>query len=339
VTKTAIVILNWNGRALLERFIPSILSYSGSCGELIIADNASTDDSVEWLKKTYPQLRVIVNPKNEGFAGGYNLALQQVEATYFMLLNSDVEVTPGWLSALENHLDNNPDTAICQPKILWEKDRDSFEYSGAAGGFIDFMGYPFCRGRIFGELEKDNGQYNTVCDIFWASGACMLVRSDVFNKAGGFDSTFFAHMEEIDLCWRIRNLGYNITCVPESVVYHIGGATLPKNNPGKTYLNFRNNLSMLWKNLPASRVFPVIVTRLVLDGVAGLKFLSEGHWRDCVAVIKAHLGFYRRILAGRLKRSKNISEMHHATIYHGSIVKDYYLSGKKHFSELKFKNQ
>jgi GT2 family glycosyltransferase len=334
--KTAVVILNWNGKHLMESFLPALIASLDTASELIIADNASSDDSVLWLKNTYPTIRIIQNKTNEGFAKGYNTALEQVNADYLLLLNSDVEVKPGWLQPLEKCLDNNPEIAVCQPKLLWQKQKEYLEYGGAAGGYIDKFGYPFCRGRIFGFLEKDLGQYNQTIPVFWASGACMLVRTSVYKAMSGFDPLFFAHMEEIDLCWRIRNAGHKIVCVPESVVYHVGGATLPKNNPGKTFLNFRNNLSMLYKNLPGNRVLPVILLRLVLDGIAGVKFLTEGHWRDCFAVIRAHWAFYGRLFRGELKRNKSEIKISHPTIYRGCLVIDHYLLGKKHFTDLNF---
>lgn len=334
--KTAVVILNWNGKHLLEEFIPVLVKHTEGKARLIVADNASGDDSIAWLEKHYPQVELIRNHTNEGFARGYNTALQQVDSDYYLLLNSDVEVTEGWLEPLEKFLNNHPEAAVCQPKILWYKQRDQFEYAGAAGGYIDQYGYPFCRGRIFGNLEKDKGQYNDTIPVFWASGACMLVRSDVFKKVEGFDASFFAHMEEIDLCWRIRNLGYEIYCVPGSTVFHVGGATLPKNNPGKTLLNFRNNLSMLYKNIPGNRMYRVILLRLFLDGIAGIKFLLEGHGADCMAVMKAHFQFYRWVLNGTISRNRSLPEIKHRTIYHGNIAWSHYIKGIKKFSELNF---
>ena len=334
--KTAVVILNWNGKHLLEEFIPSLVRHTEGKARLIVADNASTDHSLSWLRTAYPSVDIIENPVNEGFAKGYNTVLQQVDEEYLVLLNSDVEVTENWLEPLEKWMDSHPATAVCQPKILWHKNKHQFEYAGAAGGYIDHLGYPFCRGRIFGHLENDQGQYNTPVPVFWASGACMMVRNDVFRQAGGFDASFFAHMEEIDICWRIRNLGFEIMCIPQSEIYHVGGATLPKNNPGKTLLNFRNNLSMLYKHLPANRVLPVILIRLLLDGIAGVKFLFEGHVADCSAVVKAHFQFYGRVLNGTLKRNPDETKKIHATIYKRNIVWQHYVLGKKVFSELNF---
>ncbi len=334
--KSAIVILNWNGRKLLEEFLPGVISHSAGIASVVVADNASTDDSINFIKSNYPEVQLIVHPTNEGFARGYNTALKQVNAEYFLLLNSDVEVTAGWLQPLIQHLDLHPNTAVCQPKLLWYHHRSQFEYAGACGGFIDRMGYPFCRGRMFNTLEEDHSQYNNAIPIFWASGACQLVRSKVFFEAGGFDSIFFAHMEEIDLCWRIKNMGYDIMCLPSSTVFHMGGATLPKNNSRKTYLNFRNNLSMLYKNLPTSKLFPVIFIRLLLDGVAGFKFLLEGGPADCLAVFRAHWRFYALVLGGKLKRSSSVNPHLHPTIYTGSVVWDYYILKKQKFTDLDF---
>ena len=334
--KTAVIILNWNGLGLLQKFLPGVVETCRGIARVIVADNASTDTSVSWIQSNFSEVEIIANATNEGFAQGYNTALKQVDAEYLLLLNSDVEVTPGWLQPMINHLDNNPNTAVCQPKIRWYKHREQFEYAGACGGYIDAFGYPFCRGRMFGDLEKDDNQYNDPAPVFWATGACMLIRSEVFRKINGFDPVFFAHMEEIDLCWRIRNAGHEIICVPESVVFHVGGATLPKNNPGKTLLNFRNNLSMLYKNLPVVKVIPVLFVRLILDGVAGIKFLAEGHGGDCLAVIKAHFQFYGFILTGKIKRDSKKIAGKHLTIYNGLIVLYYYLFKNKKFSDLDF---
>lgn len=320
----------------MERFVPYLLPTLGENAQLIVADNASTDDSIDWIRRHHPSITLIQNQQNLGFTEGYNQALTGIEADYFVLLNSDVEVHEGWLEPLVNAMDTDPMLGACQPKILWEQQRELFEYSGASGGFIDYLGYPFCRGRIFGSLETDHGQYNEPMEVFWASGACMMVRAKLFREIGGFDGSFFAHMEEIDLCWRIRNAGYNIKCIPASVVYHVGGATLPKNNAGKTFLNFRNNLTMLWKNLPGSQRMWIIGVRLVLDGVAGIRFLTEGHFKDCWAVARAHFSFYGRILSGKTKRTI-INKTKHATIYQKSLVWQHFALGKKKFSELNFK--
>ncbi|HKR03747.1 MAG TPA: glycosyltransferase family 2 protein, partial [Bacteroidia bacterium] len=291
--KTAIVILNWNGKELLKKFLENVIEHSRHIAGVIIADNASTDGSEEFLKKNFPSVRIINFSENYGFAGGYNKALKEIDAEYYILLNSDVEVTAGWIEPVIEMMDNNPEIVCCQPKIKSWHNKEFFEHAGGAGGFIDKYGYPFCRGRLFLTLEKDDGQYNDVKEIFWATGACMFIRSKVFHEMNGFDSAFFAHMEEIDLCWRMQNKGYKIYCVPQSEVYHVGGGTLSKNNPGKTYLNFRNNLMMIHKNLPFSSLAYVFIIRLTLDGIAGIKFLFEGGLQDCMAVIKAHFYFYR----------------------------------------------
>jgi GT2 family glycosyltransferase len=319
----------------LERYLPVLKSNTGPEVELVVADNASTDGTESWIKEYHPELNFIQNGSNLGFAAGYNNCLAKVDAELFILLNSDVEVTKDWLPPLIQAMENDNRVGACQPKLLWEKQRDTFEYSGAAGGYIDFLGYPFCRGRIFGHLEKDNGQYDTPISVFWASGACMAIRKSVFEEVGGFDGQFFAHMEEIDLCWRIRNHGYDIQCIPASVVFHVGGATLPKNNSRKTFLNFRNNLSMLWKNLRGPQLIPIIFLRLILDGIAGIKFAFEGNLNDCIAVLKAHFAFYYKLLSFKLKRGKN-SAKPHATIFPKSIVVQHYILGKSKFSDLKF---
>ncbi len=334
--KTAVIILNWNGLSLLEKFLPGIVETCHNVARVIVADNASTDNSLSWIRSNFQGVEIISNPTNEGFAKGYNTALEQIDAEYFLLLNSDVEVTTGWLEPMIDYLDSHPSVAACQPKIRSYKNRNMFEYAGASGGYLDAFGYPFCRGRLFGDLEIDNGQHNDPIPVFWASGACMLIRSHVFKLAKGFDPVFFAHMEEIDLCWRIRNLGHEIMCLPGSVVYHVGGATLPKNNPGKTLLNFRNNLSMLYKNLPGNRLIPVLFIRLLLDGIAGIKFLTESGFGDCVAVIKAHFQFYNLILSGKIRREPKNHPRHHSTMYKGLIVWEYYVLKIKKFSDLDF---
>jgi GT2 family glycosyltransferase len=252
--KTAVVILNWNGRNFLETFLPSVLEYSARCADVIVADNASTDDSVAFLQEHYPQIRIIEHPKNGGFSKGYNDALKQIDAEYYILLNSDVEVTPNWITPVIEMMDADPSIAACQPKLRSFEDRSQFEYAGAAGGFIDAYGYPFCRGRIFDVLEEDRGQYDDACEVFWATGACLFVRADLYHALGGLDEDFFAHMEEIDFCWRLKNNGHKVMYCPDSTVYHVGGGALPKSSPRKTYLNFRNNLALLVKNLPSKRL-------------------------------------------------------------------------------------
>lgn len=335
--KTAIVILNWNGVKMLTRFLPNVLDYSRDEAVVYVADNASTDNSLEVLKRHFPEVRLIVLDKNYGFADGYNRALEQIEAEYYVLLNSDVEVSHHWLTPLTEFMDNNPDVAACQPKLLSEGNRDAFEYAGACGGFLDRYGYPFCRGRIFDTIENDNGQYDYESEILWATGACMMVRSADFRQAGGFDARFFAHSEEIDLCWRLRLMGRKIFCVPDSYVYHIGGGTLPKNNPMKTYLNFRNNLTMLYKNLPDEELRSVMRMRALLDYVAAMQALVSGRIGDFKAIIngrrafKAWLPEYREIRAG-IQSKRTVDSV--TGIYRHSILWQYYAKGHRKYSDL-----
>ena len=332
--KVAVVILNYNGRKFLEQFLPIVLANCPDWAEVVVADNASTDTSVAFVRECFPDVRLIENGSNGGFTTGYNLALQQVEAQYYVLLNSDIEVTPHWIEPVVEMMDSDPQIAACQPKILSYYHKDEFEYAGACGGFIDKYGYPFCRGRVFQHLEKDKGQYETPMEVFWATGACMFVRADLCHQMGGLDDSFFAHMEEIDLCWRLKNEGFKVFCCPESKVYHIGGGTLPKNSPRKTYLNFRNNLSLLVKNLPKHRVFPVIAFRILLDWVAAFKFLIEGCFKDFLMVYKAHFDFYRRMGSLRKKR-KELAHRKVSCVYGRNIVFDSMVMGKTRFDELK----
>ena len=331
--KTAIVILNWNGKKFLEKFLPSVIAFSRYDADIIVADNDSTDDSVEFLKANFPEVRLIINDTNGGFAKGYNDALKKVKADYYVLLNSDIEVTENWINPVISLMDSDERIAACQPKLRSFYEKEKFEYAGAAGGFIDKYGYPFCRGRLFQSMEIDTGQYDDVKEIFWATGACMFVRAELYHKYGGFDEDFFAHMEEIDFCWRLKNSGYRIMYCPDSVVFHVGGGTLPKSSARKTYLNFRNNFSLLYKNLPKGRIFPVFFCRLFLDGIAGISFLAKGGFADLLAVIKAHFYFYRNI--GKLKvKRKIISPKAVKQVFDGCIVISYYASSKKKFSEL-----
>lgn len=334
------MILNWNGQRLLEQFLPSVLQNTPSEGvEVIIADNASTDDSVTFLKESYPNLRLISLEQNYGFAEGYNRALKQIEAKYFVLLNSDVELTPSWLDPLLSYMDANEDVVAVQPKILAQKDKNSFEYAGASGGYIDKLGFPFCRGRIFATLEKDLGQYDEVKDVFWASGACMLIRSKDYFEAGGLDENFFAHMEEIDLCWRLRSRGRRITCIPQSVVYHVGGATLGKETTHKVYLNFRNNMLMLYKNLDEKVLNQTIRRRIIYNWIAALQFILSGRRDKAQAIFKAHKDFKSMKSSYKEIRNHNLSKtvVHHIPeIYAGNIIIDYYLKGKKYFKALNF---
>lgn len=292
MTKVAIVILNWNGKQMMMSYLPSVIQYSREEASIIVADNASTDGSVQWLREHHPEVRVIELDKNYGFAEGYNRALKQVEAQYYVILNSDVQVTHHWLTPLIENMDAHEEVAACQPKLLSVADNDSFEYAGAAGGFIDRFGYPFCRGRIFDTVEQDQGQYDEEAEILWATGACLMIRSADFWRAGGFDGRFFAHNEEIDLCWRLHDMGRKIYCYPDSEVFHVGGGTLPKNNPMKTYLNFRNNLTMLYKNLPESDFHYVLRMRWLLDYVAAFAtLLMHGNWGDFKAIFRARRAY------------------------------------------------
>ena len=326
--KIAIVILNWNGMKLLEQFLPSIVNYSPEA-DIYVADNDSNDDSIAFIKEYFPTVKIIKNNYNYGFAGGYNEALKSVEADILALVNSDIEVTENWLQPIIETFDNEPKTAIIQPKILDFKNKDYFEYAGAAGGFIDKYGYPFCRGRIFKTLEKDNRQYDDDCEIFWASGACFFIRSSVYNELKGFDADFFAHQEEIDLCWRAINSGHAIKYNSQSKVYHIGGATLQQGNPKKTYLNFRNSLLMLTKNLPKEKLLPVLLIRLILDGIAGIQFLFQGKLKHILAILKAHFIFYHLFAANYKKRGNFQTKKYYKT---KSIVYLYFIKKIKVFS-------
>ncbi len=339
--KVAVVILNWNGKGFLERFLPSLVQHTKLEGvKLIVADNGSDDDSLEFLSKAFPFIEVITLGRNYGFAEGYNRALMQIESEYFVLLNSDVEVTPGWLEPMIRLLDKNPLAAACMPKILSEERKDLFEYAGAAGGFIDKYGYPFCQGRIFDSVETDYGQYNKARDIFWASGACMFIRGPLFKLAGGLDNDFFAHMEEIDLCWRLKNRGYRIMYEPGSLVYHLGGGTLPQGNPRKTFLNFRNNLFLLYKNLPQEKVKSIMIRRLFLDGLSAIRFLIKGSLKEFAAVFNAHMEYYSsfsRYKKFRKEESRYITRSEHKEIYPGSIVREYFLNKNFTFTSLRWK--
>jgi GT2 family glycosyltransferase len=329
----AVVILNYNGKAYLERYLPVLLQHSRGIAGVIVADNASRDNSVAFLKEYYPEVRVIKNPRNEGFSTGYNLALKQIEADYYVLLNSDIEVTANWILPVIDLMEKDPLIAACQPKIKAIHAPGHFEYAGAGGGFIDKFGYPFCRGRIFQEIEEDQGQYDDAVEVFWASGACMFVRAALFHQFGGLDDSFFAHMEEIDFCWRMKNKGYKIMYCPDAVVYHVGGGTLPKISSRKTYLNFRNNLSLLYKNLPQNRLFRVIFIRLILDGVASVKFLVEGGFGDFLAVARAHLHFYRKLPSLAMKREK-IKPHKVGQMYQKNIVIQHFIKKKSKFTDL-----
>lgn len=331
--KVAIVILNWNGQELLAQFLPSIIKYSKlkNCS-IYLADNASTDASVEFVKNKFKSVNIIQNTVNGGYAKGYNEALQHIKADIFCLINSDVEVTKGWLQPVITAFESQKNTAIIQPKILDYKRPNTFEYAGAAGGFIDKYGFPFCRGRIFDTLETDKQQYDSNVDIFWASGACFFIRSEVFKQLE-FDEDYFAHYEEIDLCWRAKNLGYRIKYIHNSTIYHVGGATLNETNPKKTYLNFRNSLFSLTKNVPKRFLFQVLFIRLSQDGIAGIRFLLQKKPAHTLAVLKSHLSFYANLIKNLKKRKKGPKKKRNY-YYLRSIVWQYFINGKKTFNKL-----
>ena len=329
--KLAVVILNWNGEILLEHYLPYVLEHSKDA-DIYVADNASTDGSVALLTEKFPGVRIIQNKTNGGFAKGYNDALAHVDADIFCLLNSDVEVSKNWLEPIRHHFDSHPQAAIVQPKILDLLRRDHFEYAGAAGGFLDMLGYPFCRGRIFQVLEEDRGQYNDVREVFWATGACMFIKKSVFDDLGGFDEDYFAHQEEVDLCWRAQNKGYKVYYVGQSEVYHLGGSTLSNMNPRKTYLNFRNSLFSITKNLPRRKAFPIIFCRLLLDGIAAIRFVFQLKLNHCWAVLRAHLSYYRQIRKVYAKReTDNYLTKYYAT---KSIVWSHFVHQIRIFDKL-----
>ena len=334
--RIAVVILNFNGAEMLRAFLPSVVDYSPEA-EVIVADNCSTDASAQVMREEFPAVRYIQLEKNYGFADGYNRALAQVEAEYFLLLNSDVEVTQGWLAPMLEYMDSHPDVAACQPKLLSYKNKKEFEYAGACGGFIDKYGYPYCRGRIFDTVEEDKGQYDSVAELFWATGAALMIRAEDYRAAGGLDGTFFAHMEEIDLCWRLRSRGRGIVCIPQSCVYHVGGATLNKSNPRKTYLNFRNNLLMLYKNLPENELSHVMFVRALLDYVAAFKSLLSGDAAGCRAVLQARRDFRRIKYDYSDLRRENLEKCVEVDVKERtsfSILWKYYAGGRRLFSEL-----
>jgi GT2 family glycosyltransferase len=332
---TAIVILNWNGRGFLEKFLPFVMAGICPGAEVIIADNASSDDSVAFVRERYAFVRIIEMDKNRGFAGGYNEALRQVTSDYYVLLNSDVEVSPGWLEPMIGLMEKDPTIGACQPKIRMYADKSSFEYAGAAGGWLDYLGYPFARGRVFDDCEEDSGQYDEAEPIFWASGAAMFVRARLFHELGGLDNYFFAHQEEIDLCWRMQLAGYKIYSCPRSVVYHVGGGTLPKGNERKVFLNFRNNLIMMAKNLPTRQWLWKIPYRFLLDSVSAWKSLLAGEGVYFMAIVEAHLAFLKWVA---IKRKESIFPQKKGGKltgwYPGSIVWQYFVLGKKTFREI-----
>jgi GT2 family glycosyltransferase len=333
--KIAVVILNWNGKNFLEKFLPNVIEYSADIAEVIVADNASSDNSVDFLKENFPQIRLIQNSENGGFSKGYNDALKHVDADYFVLLNSDIEVTENWIKPVIDLMESHPEIAVCQPKIRSYYEPEKFEYAGAAGGFIDRFGYPFCRGRIFETIEIDQKQYDDVCEIFWATGAAMFVKASIYKEFGGLDEDFFAHMEEIDFCWRVKNAGYKVMYCPNSTIYHIGGGTLPKQSSRKTYLNFRNNLSLIYKNSYSTERFFVLFVRSFLDEIAALKFLLEGNFKDFFMVYRAYAHFFKSFPKIRKKRKQQLTICKHQTGKTDfSIVWRYYIRKQKTFTSL-----
>lgn len=332
--KVAVVILSWNGKNYLEQFLPSVVQHTNpQLCEIVVADNCSTDDSVEFIQKNYPNIRIVQNPRNGGYAGGYNDALKQISAEYYVLLNQDIEVTDGWVEKVIAEMEKDKTIAAAQPKLLSYQQRNEFEYAGAAGGYLDKWSYAFCRGRIFSVMEKDKGQYDNVAEIFWASGACLFIRAELFWKAGGLDEDFFAHQEEIDLCWRLKNMGHKIIAVPSSVVYHVGGGSLSYGNPRKAYLNFRNNLTMMLKNLPSTELWK-IPFRFVLDFMALIQaVVKEKGYGTALAIHKAHLHFCMAI-PQTLKKREKIAAKRSGLLYPKSVVWQHFGAGKKYFSEL-----
>lgn len=336
----AIVILNWNGAKLLQQFLPSVIQHSpAGLSEIIVADNGSTDESLSLLKEQFPEVTILDLKENYGFARGYNEALKHMDADYYVILNSDVEVTQGWLDAPLDLMEADKTIAAVQPKILSYHQKTHFEYAGAAGGFIDRYGYPFCRGRIFDQVEEDKGQYDAETDIFWATGACMFIRADLYHEAGGFDAQFWAHMEEIDLCWRLKNCGYRIVYTPDSKVYHLGGGSLAYDSPRKLFLNFRNNLWLLYKNLPGNQLFSILLMRMILDGIAALKLVGEFNFNGIKSVLKAHYHFYRSLNELHRRRMSVVRNKEFSKpkeMLHKSIVFQFYVRKKKRFSDINF---
>ncbi len=324
--KVAVIILNWNGAALLREFLPSVCAHTPEeLADVVVADNGSTDDSLAWVEKAFPQVRIMRLPKNYGYAGGYNSAVKELEYPYVVLLNSDVETPEGWLPPLLDFCENRADVGACQPKLLSYRNKKAFEYAGAGGGFLDKYGYPYCRGRIFSTVENDEGQYDTPAEIFWATGACLFIRREVYLKAGGLDEKFFAHMEEIDLCWRVKLAGYKIMVVPDSKVYHLGGATLASTEPRKTYLNFRNNLFMLYKNLPRREGKKIIFRRRLLDAIAFARFVAGGEWKHARAVWQAHNHFRKE--RNRYDKQPQVNLLKTMPEGRRNIIIDYFVKG------------
>ena len=338
--KLSIVILNWNGSHHLKRFLPSVVRYSNyDWAEIVVADNQSEDDSCRVIAEEFPEVKLLRLDQNYGFARGYNVALQNNDAEYLLLLNSDVEVTENWLGPLIKAMDDDRSIGSCQPKILSLNQRQNFEYAGASGGFIDHYGYPFCRGRIINSVEQDHGQYDKPISVFWTSGAAMLIRGDLWHESGGFDGDFWAHMEEIDLCWRLKNRGYRMTVIPDSKIFHLGGGTLAYGSPQKIYLNFRNNLFLLYKNLPQRILYKTLTTRMLLDGIAAFQFLFTGQFKAFIRVLQAHTDFYKSLDKLRQKRAALLTKSNsanHPEIYGGSIIFDFFIAKKRRFSSLNF---
>lgn len=336
--KVAVVILNWNGKFFLEKFLPSVFNSTYPNIEFIIGDNASTDDSIAYVQQNYPKFKILENSENLGFAGGYNEILKQVDADYFVLLNSDVEVTDNWIEPVIEQLEADPLLVACQPKIQAYHNKGQFEHAGAAGGFIDYFGFPFCRGRILDKVEADHGQYNDAIEVFWATGAALFIKADAWREAEGFDADFFAHFEEIDLCWRLKRMGYKVGYCPNSLVYHVGGGTLNTSNPQKTYLNFRNNMLMMQKNLPLGQAIWRLSLRLWWDLFALIKFLLDGKRKDAWAVSRAHQYFFRYFFRNARKRKKYPKKYNARGQYKNSIIWDYYVNKIHKYSDLDDKN-
>ncbi len=337
--KVAVILLNWNGKHWLNRFLPFVTQSTYPALEVWVVDNGSTDESVSYIKSEFPEVKTLLLDKNYGFTQGNNLALPHIDAPYYILLNSDVEVSPGWVEPMVEYMESNPDIGVVQPKILAHHaiDRDTFEYAGAAGGWIDALGYPFCKGRVFEFIEKDQGQFDEVSEIFWASGACCMIRKSVTDKIGLFEPTFFAHMEEIDFCWRVKNNGFKVIYNPKSVVWHVGGGTLNKTNPRKTFLNIRNSLAVLLRNLPSHQILPKIFMRLCLDGVFAVTLLLRGDFRNIGAILQAHFAFYASIgywLKSRKLLYMRPSDFPETGVFKGSIVFEHFIKGKKRFGEI-----
>ncbi|MBB5638070.1 hypothetical protein HDE68_003996 [Pedobacter cryoconitis] len=332
----AVVILNWNGKQLLTDFLPSVIKTRYSNLQLIVGDNASTDGSVDYVRNNFPDIQIIENDRNYGFAEGYNRILERVQADYYVLLNSDVEVPENWIEPVIKAMEADSQIAAAQPKIKWQKDKSQFEYAGAAGGFLDINAFPFCRGRIFDQIENDLGQYDQAKEIFWASGAAFFIKRAQWEETGGLDPDLFAHMEEIDLCWRLKNLGYKIIYCPDAEVYHVGGGTLDANNPYKVFLNFRNNLIIMQKNLPSTEAFIGILIRMTIDFVAWIQFVAKGKTKFAFAINKAHYQFLSNLKKTKSKRgNRQLAYSKHTGVYHSSVVWSFFIKGIRHFSQLK----